>query len=304
MQLTKHHGLGNSFLVLLDLIGARTITHDLVQTVCDVHRGVGADGFIQVTRGKDGAHVTMHLYNADGSRAEMSGNGVSCVAQAVVLADLVPELLEPLSATQQTESPESPESPESEDASPDADDDAASAAADEIVVRVGTDAGMRLVTVRPDTAPGTHHVTAEVGDAQIGDEMPEWLDDAVVRAVRVDIGNPHVVLHAPDPEVEVDLVARGREIGTLTPGGANVEVIRAGEADDELRMAVYERGVGLTDACGTGAAAAAAAARAWELCGDKVHVAMPGGSTLVEMRETIRLTLPIVYVAAVDFRWS
>jgi diaminopimelate epimerase len=78
VRLTKHHGLGNDFLVLLDLDGTTPIDADLARRVCDRRRGVGADGLIRV-----GPGVTMELLNADGSRAEMSGNGIRCLAQAV-----------------------------------------------------------------------------------------------------------------------------------------------------------------------------------------------------------------------------
>src|SRR5215831_3137041 len=91
MRLTKHHGLGNDFLVLLDLDGTRPVTGATALALCDRHRGVGADGLVRVTArsgvGNGVANVTMQLFNADGGRADMSGNGISCLAQAVVLAD-------------------------------------------------------------------------------------------------------------------------------------------------------------------------------------------------------------------------
>src|SRR5206468_5074509 len=101
--------------------------------------------------------VTMHLYNADGGRAEMSGNGISCVAQAVVLADVV--------------------------------------TGREVVV--DTDAGPRTVVLQPTDNPRVHRATASMGPAKVGGDETEWLDDHVVRAARVDVGNPHLVLHAP-----------------------------------------------------------------------------------------------------------
>src|SRR6476660_3581455 len=93
MQLTKHHGLGNDFLVLLDLDGTRAVSGATARALCDRHRGIGADGLLRVTPGSpagvDGTDVTMQLFNADGGRAEMIGNGISCVAQAVSLAGIV-----------------------------------------------------------------------------------------------------------------------------------------------------------------------------------------------------------------------
>src|SRR3546814_14956418 len=119
MRLTKHHGLGNDFLVLLDLDGIRPVSPQDAVALCDRRRGIGADGLMRVTAGTDGADgadVTMRLLNADGSVAEMSGNGIRCLAQAVFQAGL----------------------------------------ATPPVLRVATDAGLRTVTVLARPAPHGH----------------------------------------------------------------------------------------------------------------------------------------------------
>ena len=88
MRLTKHHGLGNDFLVLLDLDGIHPVSAERAVALCDRRTGLGADGVLRVTAGTAGADVTMELLNADGSRAEMSGNGIRCLTQAVLQAGL------------------------------------------------------------------------------------------------------------------------------------------------------------------------------------------------------------------------
>ena len=111
LTLSKHHGLGNDFLVLLDLAGDTPIDAALARAVCDRHRGLGADGLIRATLvPDDGARartrveraapaaragsrsrlLTFELRNADGSAAEMSGNGMRCLAQAALDAGVVP----------------------------------------------------------------------------------------------------------------------------------------------------------------------------------------------------------------------
>jgi diaminopimelate epimerase len=84
LSLEKYHGLGNDFLILLDREGETPIDEELTRRLCNRHRGVGADGLIRVTPGSDGVDVTMELRNADGGRAEISGNGIRCVARAVI----------------------------------------------------------------------------------------------------------------------------------------------------------------------------------------------------------------------------
>jgi diaminopimelate epimerase len=89
VQFTKHEGTGNDFLVVLDSDDTLRLSGDHIRLLCDRHRGVGADGVIRVTRGGDaggGADLTMDLHNADGGEAEMSGNGIRCLAQAAVEA--------------------------------------------------------------------------------------------------------------------------------------------------------------------------------------------------------------------------
>jgi diaminopimelate epimerase len=169
------------------------------------------------------------------------------------------------------------------------------------VVTVSTDAGVRRVELVAG-APGEHHATVDMGAAKVGEDEVEWLDDDVMRATRVDIGNPHLVLHAPMLDRDFDLVARGASINELVPEGINVELVAPGPKDDELTMRVYERGVGLTEACGTGACAVAAASYHWGLCDARVTVRQPGGPAIVELADTITMTVPVVHVATIEYR--
>jgi diaminopimelate epimerase len=264
MRLTKHHGLGNDFLVILDGEGTRPVSGALARALCDRHRGIGADGLLYGTAGsrlgERTTDVTMQLFNADGGRAEMSGNGISCLAQAVILSGRAPGP----------------------------------------VVTVATDAGVRTVRIEPVGEPNVHRATVDMGVAKVGDDEPEWVDGDVLRAARVDIGNPHLVLHVPELERDDDLVARGEHVNELVPGGINLELMTPGPEAGELTMQVYERGVGLTEACGTGACAVAAAAERWELAGSNVRVRQPGGPADIVLGSTIEMTVPVVQVATID----
>ncbi|MEX2292295.1 MAG: diaminopimelate epimerase [Acidimicrobiales bacterium] len=264
MRLTKHHGLGNDFLVLLDLDGIYPVSPEQAVALCDRHTGIGADGLLRVTAGRDGADVTMGLLNADGSPAEMSGNGIRCLAQAVFQAGL----------------------------------------AEPPVLTVTTDAGVRRVTVLERTGPRSHRLSAEMGPAKITEERPEWVAGDVLRAVHVDVGNPHIVLHwgganLPDGD---ELVAIGARIDDAIQGGANVELFQPA-TDGGLDMVVYERGVGPTLACGTGACAVAAAAHSWELASSTSTVHMPGGSVEVTLGDPVLLAGDATSIAVLDAPW-
>jgi len=132
VRLTKHHGLGNDFLVLLDPAGTAAIDEAVARALCDRHRGVGADGVIVVGPGRDTADVTMVLRNADGGRAEMSGNGIRCLAQAVALER----------------------------------------GTDRLDLVVATDAGLRAVSVACGSDPRTAAVRVDMGPAKVDPEPP------------------------------------------------------------------------------------------------------------------------------------
>jgi diaminopimelate epimerase len=206
---------------------------------------VGADGLIRVTAAPPPTDVAMELWNADGSRAEMSGNGIRCLARAVVDARLVtgPDLV------------------------------------------VQTDAGDRLVHVDGDGS-----ASVDMGPAKV---------ETGVGVADVDMGNPHTVVLLDDL-AGLDL----EEVAAAWPG-RNVECVVAGPGPDELTMRVWERGVGETLACGTGACAAAAAAHGWGLVGEQVVVHQPGGDATVDIGvETLILTGPAQHVASVDVPWA
>lgn len=89
LSMSKHEGAGNDFLVMIDLDDRVQLVPEEVVALCDRHRGIGADGVIVVTSGTGGGEVTMHLFNADGSAAEISGNGLRCMVHEVVRAGVV-----------------------------------------------------------------------------------------------------------------------------------------------------------------------------------------------------------------------
>jgi diaminopimelate epimerase len=278
LRLTKHHGLGNDFLVLLADIANSA---DLARPLCDRRRGIGADGLIvgrppsPGTAGADpagaGVDVVMDLRNADGSIAEMSGNGIRCLAQAVVRAN---------------------------------------GQRHATTLVIDTLAGRRTVDVRPTADPDVIEATVAMGAVSAGPPLPAALPDGLahdlgrageVTVATADIGNPHAVFLAADPAA-VDLRRYGAAIEAATPGGINVEFIRPTPGEvDAIDLTVWERGAGITSACGTGASAAAVVAHRWGLVGPRVTVHLPGGDVgvVVGEGETL-LTGPAVYVATID----
>lgn len=121
-------------------------------------------------------------------------------------------------------------------------------------------------------------------------------------ALRVSVGNPHLVVAGPDP-AGVDVAALGPALSAAVPGGRNVEFATLGPGPDEVTLRVWERGVGETLACGTGSCAAAVAFHHWGRVGRSVTVHQPGGSVVVGLGAdgSVALAGPSRRIAACTF---
>lgn len=260
--LSKLHGTGNDFLVTTAALDAR----DAV-ALCDRFTGIGADGLLLLGPGRDGADATMTLYNADGSIAEMSGNGIRCLAWLARREGL--------------------------------------GTADRLVVDTG--GGRRTVDLQLDASGAVADATCDMGAVTFtpseipialdrSTELPVDLDGVAVDADAAGMGNPHLVVFVEDPGlVEVTRHGSRLEVEDRFPNRMNVEFVRV-EDRTHVRMRVWERGVGETQSCGTGACAVVAVAHRRDLIDAKVSVAVPGGVLRVEVGETIRLGGPVAHV--------
>lgn len=230
MEFVKMEGLGNDFVVV---DGPFTPSAEQVARWCDRRRGIGADGVLVVTPG-DRSAVGMGYWNADGSAAEMCGNGLRCVARYAVDSGMV----------------------------------------DGSAFSVDTPIGRRSVAVGPDT------VRAELGPVSVGEsgQTIAGYDFALVS-----VGNPHAVAFVDDAyAVPLEVSGPLVETDAAFPDRTNVEFATVA-SPGEIHLRVWERGVGETLACGTGAAATAAAARSLGLAEDRVLIHLPGGTLIVEI---------------------
>ncbi|MDH3294224.1 MAG: diaminopimelate epimerase [Acidimicrobiia bacterium] len=275
--LTKHHGLGNDFLVALD--PEREIGSPEAKKWCDRRTGIGADGLIVATIDTSGerrrSEWTMVLWNADGSRAEISGNGIRCLGQAIGqrMMDAGPI---PMGA----------------------------------VLFVDTDAGRRQLTLYPGpyragSTPDvdTWQVRVGMGPAGPGPSpSPAWVDAGLQPSHQqgVDIGNPHLVAIVDvDQFDKADMAVVGPIIEAGYPTGINVHLVNVVDRQT-LELKVWERGAGVTQACGSGACAAAWAAHQQGLVGTEITVTMPGGSASVELTDDdVYLIGPATFVGSV-----
>ena len=263
MKISKYHGTGNDFVMIEDVADAVTLSPTLVAALCDRHLGVGADGVIRLAPA-DGADFFMDYWNADGDSAEMCGNGVRCLAKYVFERGL----------STKTE------------------------------LDIDTRAGIKHVvldtdgdvmrSVRVDMGPpalerGRIPMRGSADDRLVGEPFPDAGD--AYTATAVSMGNPHLVLSGGPELGSLDLPRIGPPLEHHPdfPERTNVEFIRV--EDGVVNVRVWERGVGETMACGTGACAALVAAAVNDLADRHATVRFPGGDLDVEWGEDDRVYL-------------
>ncbi len=268
MRLSKLHGLGNDFLVLLDDGSTGPVAPERGRALCDRRTGVGADGVIRSERLDPGV-ISFELLNADGSPAEMSGNGARCLGLAAAREGWWEDRSRPLLVrTTAGERQLDWQEGDLEDAS----------------LRVG------MGEVRP------FEDASDPGGRLVPEAEGRW-------RWMVDVGNPHAVIllegPMPPPVELAAALAPGR--GGPGPDGCNYEFVVRGPEVGALTMVVHERGAGWTPACGTGSVAAAWAAHQQGWVGRLVTVHNPGGPVQVDLSEPeARLTGPASFVATVE----
>ena len=322
MNFVKMHGLGNDF-IMLDCLcntgneGAKISTaeqipgREQIQQICDRHYGIGADGVICIFP-SDCADFRMKLYNADGSAAQMCGNGIRCLGKYVY----------DHGRTGKTE------------------------------LQIETDAGVRqlrlykgtdrISAVRvdmgtPEFVPEhipvrfsyiTETVRGGFKQSMDGDDCNAKISHSDVQLLRdanvvyahlgektypffaVSTGNPHGILWVKT-EIELKqfpLKKYGSKLehSPIFPEGANIEVAWI-QAADCIHLRVWERGCGETKACGTGACAVAAAAMRMRKCGPSVKIQLPGGELQVDygmQNRHLYLTGPAKEVFSGIFQWK
>jgi diaminopimelate epimerase len=264
----KYHGLGNDFVVLDRRQTGADIDAATSQRLCDRRRGIGADGVLSLLPSRAGV-ARMVVHNADGSIAEMCGNGLRCAVKYLV-----------------DHSGSRPE-------------------------RINVETGAGVLACVPSYGPGgVDEVDISMGPARlVAPNLPSgatgqpFLEAPVpghpgLRGTAVSMGNPHLVL------LDRPLDEAGRLGPTLErhpgfPDRTNVEFARVDP--DGLTLVVWERGCGLTQACGTGACATAAAAvLAKRLPADAwLRVSLPGGDLHIRVPSDlsdIRLKGPVTFV--------
>ena len=269
ISFVKMQGIGNDFIVL-DAIRNPELPGDLAEfarQTCDRRLGVGGDGVLILDRDGSGS-LRMRMLNPDGSASEMCGNGLRCVA---VLAH------------------------------------ANGYVGDETTFPIETGAGTLAIEIldadNVRVNMGTYSLSpADIGLVWSGDRFVNELISKSMRGTAVSMGNPHLVIFTPDvAAIELDHVGPILENHPWFTHRTNVHFVQV-ESRSQLIQRTWERGAGITLACGTGACACAVAAKVNNLSDRSVDIDLPGGRLHVDVDEfqTVRMTGPakVVYEGA------
>lgn len=245
LNFTKMEGLGNDFMVVEWPSDAPDPAPDLVRRWADRRLGVGFDSLLVVDRGARGSEPGYRVFNADGGEAQQCGNGVRCIASYLGGTPRAALRLR--------------------------------SAAGIVEARVLEDGLVSVNLGVPDFRPAALPLRAPEQLARYSLELAA----GTVAFGAVSLGNPHVVI-AVDSVETAPVGILGAEMAThpYFPEGVNVGFMERVDAG-RIKLRVYERGVGETRACGTGAAAAVAVGRSWAELADEVAVDLPGGTLVV-----------------------
>ena len=277
MKFTKMQGLGNDYVYVNCFKEKIENPSELAVRISDRHFGVGSDGLIMINP-SDKADFEMEMYNADGSRGEMCGNGIRCVAKYVYdygLTDKTSISVETLGGIKYLD----------------------------LTVEDGKVSLVKVDMGRPELEPSRIPVVAE-GDRAV--DEPITVDGKEYRMTCVSMGNPHAVVYVDCDVKELPLeeIGPGFEHHERFPKRVNTEFVRVLDRKT-VEMRVWERGSGETLACGTGACAVAVSSVLNCLTEDEVTVELLGGDLRIQWdreKDTVYMTGPAAVVF--DGEWK
>lgn len=271
IRMKKYHGLGNDYLILDPNKNNIRLQARYIQQMCGRNFGIGSDGILYGPLWEE-EKIRVEIYNPDGSQAEKSGNGVQIFAKYLLDEGYVKEKSFVLTT-------------------------ASGDVSIEFLEKSGN--SMRVNMGKPCFAGEMIPVTG-IQDSEVVNE-PLSFHGNIYNTTCLSVGNPNCV-------IMMEELSRGKavELGPFVenadyfPNRMNMQLLKVLDREN-IQIEIYERGAGYTLASGTGACAAAAAARRMKMVGDMVTVHMPGGELFIEMKEdnTIFMTGSVEYVGEI-----
>ena len=255
IRFSKMHGCGNDYIYVNTMLYEVSNPTEAAILWSDRHKGIGSDGLVLIDKSPiPEADFSMRIFNADGSEAMMCGNASRCIGKYLY------ERIHPWTL-------------------PVTEEDGRK----KTVVRLLTLSGVKTLFLQI-VDDMVESVTVDMGEPVFEDETQYVPSRSLSQGVFVSMGNPHYVIFTEDVD-QVSEKGRALEHYPAFPQRCNIEFARI-DADGSIRTRVWERGSGITMACGTGACATAVAAAVKGLAGRQSQIVMDGGTLSIEWRET------------------
>lgn len=261
MYFHKYEACGNDYVLVDTDVCGELDWPRLAKDLCKRRFSVGADGLLVVSPADaDVAHARMRIFNPDGSQADMCGNGVRCVAKYFFSKYIAAKYVT-----------------KNGNKYGNSDADSSISCNIPVIAKIQTNCGVKAVTRRKNS--GGECFSVNMGSAQVGKSFTLAVLDRVFSVVPVDVGNPHAVIFLEESvnDFPLEKYAPLIERDTVFPNKTNVEFAFV-SSRDEIISKIWERGVGETLSCGTGACAAFAAALSLGLVGNRARIVQPGGT--------------------------
>lgn len=252
LKFTKMQGIGNDFVVIeeKELVKTSISRPELAQKLCDRRFGIGADGLIIIQEKSAETDFEWDFYNSDGSIAEMCGNGIRCFAKCVFEKGLT-----------------------------DKKEFTVKTLAGVITPAINDDGSVTVNMGKPVFEPEKVPVASDINPV-LGQKITAKNREFIFSAVSM--GNPHCVIFEPNDTENLALeYGKDIEFNPIFPKKINVEFVQI-LSDNEIKIDVWERGCGITKACGTGACASVVAAILNNLTNNEVVANLPGGQLKIK----------------------
>lgn len=256
MNFCKMHGLKNDFIVIDNLDNNIKLSYNQIAFLCDRKAAIGADGLILICKSNT-ADIKMDYYNSDGSVAQVCGNGLRCTAKYVYDNGVIKDNKLTIQSCDKIYSCEITKTDDNNEA--------------------------ELISVNMGKAEFDKNKIPVKTEKESTLDIRLYIDGAEITFSAAAMPNPHAVIIVDNLNLEyIGKIGSELQDNEMFPQKVNANFAKI-NSDDNVELITYERGVGVTQACGSGACATAAVLNKKGLCKNKINIKMPGGEMIIEI---------------------
>lgn len=256
MNFCKMHGLKNDFIVIDNLDNNIKLSYNQIAFLCDRKAAIGADGLILICKSNT-ADIKMEYYNSDGSVAQVCGNGLRCAAKYAYDNNIIKDVKLTIESCDKIYKCEITKTDDNNEA--------------------------ELISVNMGRAEFDKNKIPVKTEKESTLDIRLYIDGAEIMFSAAAMPNPHAVIIVDNLDLEyIEKIGSAIQNNEMFPQKVNANFAKI-NSDQNVELITYERGVGVTQACGSGACATAAVLNKKGLCKNKINIKMPGGEMTIEI---------------------